>query len=623
MNRVCLLVSIVSLVSCGPPTDDKTYGEPGVLDTGSVIPDDSGDSSDGPPTITILHTNDWQSHMLGWGPNLEYTPDLTGDDTTVGGLARIKTLVDEIRGASTNPVVLYDGGDWMAGALFQLLGTTHASELQMMEMLGYDAICLGNHEFDWGPNALGEIIAKADELGVTVPILASNTQPSVDDPDDDALEALFDSGRIETVRIDTLDNGIQVGLFGLMGAEAGAVSPMAGPTEFTDATEAATLAVETLQAMGADIIIALSHSGISDNIATSEDEQLALRVPGIDVIVGGHSHTPLFEPITTGGTIILQAGAYTQFLGELELEQKDSGGWAVKAYTLHEVTDTLAGDGAVTEKVDEFVEALELGPLADLGFGFNEPLFQIDGDIVVEACAESGLGDFITDAFRHHLSSLDPGNPVVAAFESQGVIRDNFVAGVSGVEAFSDAFRVMPLGLGGDGVPGYGLVTFYATARDLKNTCEVTGSISPSYGCSYFIEASGIRCHIDWEKGLGNAARGVDLWQDGAWVPLDITDTTELHRVAVDSYVASLMSSLAELTFNTVIINPKDADGNIIEDTSTALFDKDPDTPGVQEVKLWEAIIAYAQTFEDTDGDGLPNVPASYLEAAGRIIDAE
>ena len=65
---------------------------------------------------------------------------------------------------------------------------------------------------------------------------------------------------------------------------------------------------------------------------------------------------------------------------------------------------------------------------------------------------------------------------------------------------------------------------------------------------------------------------------------------------------------------------PVDADGNVVADTDTRLFDKDPATPGIQEVKLWEAIIAYAQTFEDTDGDGLANVPASYTEAAGRYV---
>ena len=156
---------------------------------------------DGKQRFTILHTNDWQSHMLGWGPNAEYTPDTTGDDATVGGLARTKTLVESIRATSEHPVVLYDGGDWMAGALFQLLATSHAAELQMMQEIGYDAITIGNHEFDWGPAVLGDMIAHADSLGVEVPILAANIHPNTEDPGDDSLEAHFNSGRIQPTMV--------------------------------------------------------------------------------------------------------------------------------------------------------------------------------------------------------------------------------------------------------------------------------------------------------------------------------------------------------------------------------------------------------------------------------------
>jgi 2',3'-cyclic-nucleotide 2'-phosphodiesterase (5'-nucleotidase family) len=114
--------------SASTDTDDQTD------DTGTAS-DDTGTGSDtgtgdGLLRLTILHTNDWQSHMLGQGPNAEYSPDSTNDDSTIGGLARMSTLVSEIRGATDHPVVLYDGGDWMAGALFQLLATTHAAELQ-------------------------------------------------------------------------------------------------------------------------------------------------------------------------------------------------------------------------------------------------------------------------------------------------------------------------------------------------------------------------------------------------------------------------------------------------------------------------------------------------------------
>jgi len=616
-------LSLLALITaCSTEPKETEYGDYEPLD-GGIDADDTGGVTDDSERITILHTNDWQSHMLGWGPNAEYSPGTTNDDGTVGGLARAKTLIDEIRGASTHPVVLYDAGDWMAGALFQLLATSHAAELQVMQAMGYDAICLGNHEFDWGPNVLGQMISKGDELGVTVPILASNTVPNSEDSGDDDLEALFSSGRIQHTAVQTLDNGVRVGLFGLVGDGAARISPAVAPASFSDAQEAAAEAVEALQTQGVDIIVALSHAGVGDDLHEGEDEAIAEAVDGIDVIVSGHSHTALSEAITVGDTLIVQAGAYTRYVGELTVVRSDDGGWTLDDYTLHELDDAIAGDPGITEMVDGFIDALDAGPLAELGTTFHEPVLHIDGDIGVNLCEESALGNFVTDAFRYALNQYSPEDPIVAAFESQGVIRDDFVAGASGIEAFSDVFRVMPLGIGLDDVPGYGLVSFYVTPRDLKSTCEILGSIVPIEGCDYWVEPSGLRCHIDQDKSFGNTARKVELWQDDAWVELDLSDNETLHHVAVDSYVASLMNILGGLTFDAVIIEPKRSDGTVVEDTSSLTFDKDPETDGVQEVKLWEALLTYAASFEDVDGDGVPDLGDRYLSPEGRVIFIE
>ena len=578
---------------------------------------------DGKQRFTILHTNDWQSHMLGWGPNAEYTPDTTGDDSTVGGLARTKTLVESIRATSEHPVVLYDGGDWMAGALFQLLATSHAAELQMMQEIGYDAITIGNHEFDWGPAVLGDMIAHADSLGVEVPILAANIHPNTEDAGDDSLEAHFDSGRIQPTMVQELDNGLRLGLFGLLGDEAQSITPAIVPSGFSPQNEAGAAAVAELSAQDVDLIIAITHAGVTDNPTTSPDHVLAAAVPEIDIIVGGHSHTPLFEPQRQGNTLIVQAGAYTRYLGQLDLAWNGKK-LEVEGYTLHELDDSLLGDDVVTSKVDDFIGALEVGPLAALGYTFDEPILDISGDMAVDSCQESGLGNLITDAYRIQANAADLADPIDFAFESQGLIRADLIAGTSGVEAFSDTFRVLPLGIGTDDVPGYGLVSFYVTAQEVKDVCEVTASISPSYGCDYFIEVSGMRCRLDTSKSSFNRARGVDVWDEASsdWVELDTSDdNTELYHVAVDSYVASLLGILEGLTYGAIIATAKDATGTPYASVDDMLIDADPTTDGIQELKLWQAVIAYAQTFEDTDGNGAPNVPDSYLQSAGRIID--
>ncbi|MBW1881329.1 MAG: metallophosphoesterase, partial [Deltaproteobacteria bacterium] len=245
--------------------------------------------------LTILHTNDWQSHMLGQGPNLEYTPGSTDDDGTLGGVARLKTLVDEIRAGADHPVLLFDSGDFMAGALFQMLVTEEAAELQMMEHIGYDAITLGNHEFDWGPQTVGEMITTADGLGVGVPILAANVVPNPDDPGDDALAAHIDSGRIQDSMVLEVGEDLKIGLFGALGDGAQQVTPGVAPASFSPFLEAAGEAVAELEASEPDLVIALSHAGVE------EDIELALEDLGIEVILGGHSHTALAEPIQMRG----------------------------------------------------------------------------------------------------------------------------------------------------------------------------------------------------------------------------------------------------------------------------------------------------------------------------------
>jgi len=596
---------LLPLIACN---GDK----PDTADTSDTAVDD------GLQRVTILHTNDWHSHMLGYGPNSEYSPDTTGDDGTLGGVARTAALIEEIRGGATNPVLLLDAGDWMAGSLFQLLASSHAAELQVLQAMGYDAITIGNHEYDWGPALLGDMISVADDAGVTVPLLAANIVPSADDPADDALAAHLDSGRISATSVQTLDNGLIIGMFGVLGEEAASVAPGAAPTSFSDSTEAAADAVADMQAQGVDLVLGLTHVGVTDDPATSPDELLAANVAGIDVIVGGHSHTPLAEYIVAGDddTVVVQAGSYSTWLGQLDLVY-DGVDWQVEAYVLHTIDDTIQGDPDIIALVDGFSAALDDGPLADMGYEFAEPVAHIATDMPATGCSETGLGNFVTDAFRERMN-LVATEPVDFTFESQGVIRDGMLAGDGGVQNFSDIFRVLPLGLGNDDIPGYGLVDFWVTADELLDTCEVTASISPSYGCSYFIEVSGMRCILDMERSQFNRAQSVEQWTGAGWETID-TDSDQLYHVAVDSYVASLMGILESLTYGAIVITPKDAQGEPHTSVDDMVFDADPFTDGVQELKLWQALADYASSFDDDDGDDLPDVPESYGEPDGRI----
>ena len=129
-----------------------------------------------------------------------------------------------------------------------------------------------------------------------------------------------------------------------------------------------------------------------------------------------------------------------------------------------------------------------------------------------------------------------------------------------------------------------------------------------------------MRCELDMSRSSFNRVVLVELLDGDTWVELDTSaDNEALYHVSVDSYVASLMSILEELTFGAIVITPKHADGTLVASVDDMVFDKDPSTEAVEELKLWEAMIGYAESLGDSDGDGLPDVPESYLESAGRI----
>lgn len=580
--------------------------------------------------ITILHTNDIHSHLLGFGPNGEYTPSVTGDDTTVGGIARIAAKVNQIRSDRDNPVLLLDGGDFMMGSAFALLGG--AAELSLMDHLHYNVITIGNHEFDWTPAGTALIYSHIPDLELNLPVVASNLIFDDAHSGDDALEALWDAGTLQAYHTETLENGLRVGYFGLLGKEAVSVAPFAYPVRFQDQTTATRAMVSTLQAEGVDVIICLSHSGIE------EDSALAASVPGIDVIVSGHTHEKTESPVLVGNTIIVQAGAYTKYLGVLDLSL-DSGVAAVADYALIPIDDTILGDPSTQELVETFKTQVDTSVLAPLGYSFSEVLAETAFDLTCPAGEEGNLGNLVTDAMRWMVDRVeyDPldanSRKVDFAFESNGVIRDDILKGASDDKniAFSDAFRALPLGFGLDGAVGYPMVTVYVTAGELKKALEVLTTLYPLMGSDFWLNVSGLRFNY--------LPRGIPFYRVGrifvgdrengyADTPLDASrSNTQLYKVAINYYVAQFIAVVGDYTYGILSIDPKDKNGVSYSDPTAhphglaeARVDTDPLTEGVQELQQWVGFMDYLKSLPDTDFDLVPNIPETYAGPEGRIV---
>ena len=281
-------------------------------------------AADGKKTFTIVHTNDMHSNFVGMGPASDYTPLTVNDDKTTGGYARIAAVIATRKKAraSRGPVLILDAGDFSMGTAFAAASREIGGELQVMSRMGYDATTFGNHEFDLGPDGLGKAIGVASKAGRIPAVLSSNTDFAANDPTLDDLRQLSKAGLIRRYLV-IERGGIRFGLFGVLGKEAQFYTSGAGAVKFPDPVESAREVVKLLrETEKVDVVIALSHGGVAKGkdgrYSTGDDVTLAEAVPGIDVVVGGHSHTELQEAIIVNGrTPVVQTGKEGKNVGEL------------------------------------------------------------------------------------------------------------------------------------------------------------------------------------------------------------------------------------------------------------------------------------------------------------------
>jgi 5'-nucleotidase / UDP-sugar diphosphatase len=645
---------VVAVGTVGACEDDDTAPagtvDGGAADLGAVdvpiadasVPDgqapDVGPPPDlGPATnyaLTILHTNDLHSHLMGHAPEADYSPSTVNDDATVGGFARIATAIGMFRAeamAANRDVLLLDGGDFMMGTLFQLAATKVAGELSVMQAVGYDAVAAGNHEFDWTPKGLAGILAAAVQNGVTMPVLASNVTFDPTSPDDDTLEQLKDPGPFRRKFIKTLPNGLKVGFFGLIGEQAQSFAPTAAPMKFTKPSAAALELVQELRTVDkVDLVIALSHSGIRSDgqgedreIARVVNQTLGASMPGIDVIISGHTHETLQQPAIEGRTIIVTAGSYGAFLGRLELNVEKRGDVVTAltpaAYTLLPIDDKISGFAPLQAQIDALIAALDV-TLAPLGVGYRTVVGELNADIKLMPFVESGLGNLVTDALLAAAQKVspDPADLPQLAVEANGQIRADLLKGKTGAVWLADLYRVLPLGIGPDGMPGAPLVTYYLSGKDLRQGLEISAA-AREIASNFTLQFSGIEADFNPKRLQFQRVTAVRLVTPNGTEPIDPKNTTKCYKIVTTLQFAGLLGLVNQLTRGILTVQPKEKDCVTPANIFTRLVDADLAAPGVQELKANQALLGFVLAFPDTDADMVPNIPDRYATPAGRL----
>ncbi|MCP4115999.1 MAG: bifunctional metallophosphatase/5'-nucleotidase [Desulfobacteraceae bacterium] len=468
----------------------------------------SSSDSNGELKVTLLQTTDVHDRAGGTGASASYSPvdGLDGSDSTdltKGGYARLAAKIAGIRNTKNNKnILLVDSGDFLMGTVydFTLGAGTEESKVAplafaFMESIQYDAITLGNHEFDFGPGALYNFIDQAmgnDGNGFSVPILASNmVTDKAAGTSDDGLESLVAAGIIKGVEIKSLDNGLKVGLIGLLGANAETAAPLASPVTFindmTNADEISALQdIVTNLKTEVDLVIALSHSGVSNTDPANpegDDITMARKIKGIDIIASGHDHamTESVIEVENGDhtTYVFCAGNYGKNLAELEISYLPGTGITGVALTNHSIDDSVEGDSATQFIVNMYEEGIN-AILSHSGLTVHKIVGTTDSDNLGKPHhgKEAGIGNLVADSLRYlTLPYVRTGaitTPTLGVV-ANGVVRNGFAQGQN--ISFADLYSVLPLGMTLDpaqqNVPGYPLVQIYLTGAEIKNMCQL------------------------------------------------------------------------------------------------------------------------------------------------------
>lgn len=551
------------------------------------------------------------------------------DALFIGGAARLKTAIDEKR--TENPVTfVVDGGDFSMGTLYQTVYETEAAELTMLGRLGYDAVTLGNHEFDYRAQGIANMLNRAVENGredksLTLPYLVSaNIDWKKNNSSDNKLikDAMDKYGSKPYVIVER--EGIRAGIYGVLGEVAESNAPESG-LEFEDIVETSKEIVEQLKKEDVDIIICLSHSGTSEDTKRSEDEVLAKEVPEIDVIVSAHTHTTLEEPIVHGDTTIVSAGSYGGNLGALSVIPAENGRWKVKSYDLERMGEQIEQDRETTQQLQEYKEIIndsylkEFGYTADQVLAENHVEFTQMAEFATEL-REDTLGNLIADSYVYAVAKAEGEQyrQIDMAVVPAGVVRDTFQKGQITV---SDAFNVSALGIGADRKSGYPLVSVYLSGEELKTAAEVDVSISALMPEAQ-LYASGIKWAYNPNRLILNRATEIALVNkevedipSGLYDSARAIDNDKLYRVVAGLYTAQMLGAVEDQSKGILKIIPKDEKGNVIEDFEQYIIH---DGNGA-EVKEWYALASYLESF-DKNAAGISTVPSWYGDTQNRKV---
>lgn len=436
-------------------------------------------------TLHILHTNDLHSRIEEIN---KYDSTCSEKDAAeakcFGGIARVAAKVAALRTelAGQNVIVL-DAGDQFQGSLFY---TTYKGEdtAEFMTMIGYDAMAVGNHEFDDGPEGLAAFVAK-----VKFPLLSGNL---------DLSRSLLKDKIADTVVLQV--GGEKIGLVSALATDTVDTAAPGPDVIFQDEIESLKADVAALTEQGVTKIIAIPHTGFV------KDQEIAAAVPGLDAVVGGHSHTLFGKdgaayPTMVGNVPVVSAYAYSKYLGHLVLTFDDAGN--LKSATGEPILldASVTPDAAVAARVAELAKPLQ--EIRDKVVA--ETAGEIDGSRDSCRQRECAMGNLVAEAMLDRVK--DQG--IAIAIANGGGLRASIDAGPV---TMGEVLTVLPF--------QNTLSTFEAKGTTILAALE-NGVSAVEEGEGRFPQVAGLKYTFDPAKPAGARVSEVQVATSVGWAPLD------------------------------------------------------------------------------------------------------
>lgn len=457
--------------------------------------------------LNIMHFNDTHSQL--------------------DNVAKRVTAVKEVRKQKPDALLL-DAGDVFSGSLYfnEFQGK---ADLEFMNLMKVDAMTFGNHEFDLGSSPEGHQALVDFIKGANFPFVSSN----LDFSKDAKFQGLFNTKISSTSAGGNIYTGIvkevkgeKVGIFGLTTVDTKNISSP-GSIEITNYIQEAKKMVAEFEKMGVNKVIAITHIGYDDNPAVDNDIELAKAVDGIDIIVGGHTHTSLTKPVVIAGkepTIIVQAGQYGENLGTLDVEFDRNGVVVAHKGELIKVADKAEDAEAATllKKYSTVVEELKNRPTgATAEATLENP--RTGGDNTKESVRknETPLGNIITDGMLAKAKTHN--SKVIMALQNGGGIRAPIEKGTITV---GEVINVLPF--------GNTLAIMEITGAELKQAFETSFKEYPNENGG-FLHVSGAKVQFDSSKPAGSRVVKVE-YKDGTVYKQVVA--SEKYTIATNAFTA-------------------------------------------------------------------------------------